>query len=839
MDCDALKEYVRRMTGIAPEVRVNPVTCLKDSLLITDMKASRQRPVRSTREIMYKPGDDTADLSWSEATHLLNGTRLLTDRHPVAVPLNFKGVLRLPQAVILEAAIALESNRHININGGSRAEVNMGRICGPPSLGKTVVSCALISSTLDLPQDSNTHMVPIVGEYNIRCESSSIAAVKLYNDYRISSKGYIPEIHITYSTFLNVTIVVAAANVLTQWEENIKMFTDLRYMTLDGVAALRKFAKVLPKKTQAGQILTLPFDVLLVKAGTVTTSFQFPEKKPPGQQSLLNTVRFCLGDVLIRRLIIDDHDMIPLKSDDYFIPARFTWIVSATQRRTSINVHYEIASNIKDCIKNMNSDKFPILAAAHNDQLNVVVSLKCSQQFVAEYINSTQIVFRQVFVKGGGRAAGILQDLDVPVEVLDMIAADAIGAAAEKLNLNINSIGEVIQRVLGDQKSKYHDSLLTILAMESIMPLVKTPVKVSSPTEKKLPPSGDSIIQDHVSEFREAARQGNKEECARLTTLILADKSINMHAIVSDIKTRAETMRDRTGASLERMRSNIREGECRCCTLPFESGGAVYILANCCQAVVCEHCICDDRKGVKKFIDRCTNCSAPTNHKDIIRVGEELDLQESLNAADPTYMLSVIPDEGATACALAAASTVVNTDDIFVGLPAYAMPKLSALIALIQGAEVPCLRNVQTVPYIKNLLSGVMSKPWPAEEPKKILIFTMYTETTNMISDVLTRIKVPYSILQGTRLQKDTAVEFVRETWEAEPVKVILVTSANNCAGLNMPFLSHVIFYHHIADSCIEAQVAGRGQRLGRSYNLEVIKLLNEGEARHNEVEVV
>ena len=830
MNCEMLKDYVLRMTGaVGPQA---PVAALKESLMVTDVKASRQRPMRPIRRIqdlMYKPVDDPAGLSWSKATHVLNGIRFLTDQHPVAVPLNFKGELRLPQAVILEAAMSLEASRHINIHGGARAEVSMGRICGPPSLGKTVVSCALISSTLELPLTPNDHMVPVVGDYQSRPDSSNIAAVQLNNDYRLGSKGYIPELSIKYSAFLNVTIVVAAANVLTQWEENIARFTDLRFMTIDGVAALRKFAKAFPQKS-----LACPYDVLLVKAGTVTTSFQFPDRKPPGQQSLLNTVRHCLGDVLIRRLIIDDHDMIPLKSDDYFIPARFTWIVSATQRRTSISVHYEVSANIEEHIRNMNTDRFPILAAAHNDQLNLVVSLKCSKLFVDEYINSTQIVFRQVFVKGGGRAAGILQDLDVPVEVLDII-----GAAAEKLNLNINSVGEVIQRVLGEQKSKYRAALLTIIAMETAMPLVALPVKplktqvfsVKLGADKR-PAPGDGNIVESVSEFREAARQGSAEECARLAGLIVADKSVNMHAIVSDIKTRAETVRDRTGASLERMRSNIREGECRCCTLPFESRGAVYILANCCQAVICENCICDDRKGVKKFIDRCTNCSAPTSHKDIIRVGEEIDLQESLNEVDPAHILD-LPDAGAPA--LEDAGEAV--DNIFADLPAYAMPKLAALVALIQGAEVPCLRDVRTVPYIRNLLSGVANRPWPAEEPKKILIFTMYTETTSMISLALDRLKVPYAVLQGTRAQKDSAVEFVRETWEGEPVKVILVTSANNCAGLNMPFLSHVIFYHHVADGCIEAQVAGRGQRLGRAYSLEVIKLLNEGEARVNDVE--
>ena len=59
---------------------------------------------------------------------------------------------------------------------------------------------------------------------------------------------------------------------------------------------------------------------------------------------------------------------------------------------------------------------------------------------------------------------------------------------------------------------------------------------------------------------------------------------------------------------------------------------------------------------------------------------------------------------------------------------------------------------------------------------------------------------------------------------------ILLVTATNDCAGLHLPFVSHIIFYHKIIDHNIESQIAARGQRLGRKSNLEIISLLYQYE---------
>jgi hypothetical protein len=104
----------------------------------------------------------------------------------------------------------------------------------------------------------------------------------------------------------------------------------------------------------------------------------------------------------------------------------------------------------------------------------------------------------------------------------------------------------------------------------------------------------------------------------------------------------------------------------------------------------------------------------------------------------------------------------------------------------------------------------------------------MHAESTRHIEFALGVAGVTYSVMRGTRTQKDAAVEAVRTA--AGPA-VLLVTAAKDCAGTHMPFLSHIVFYHRVLDRNVEEQLAARGQRLGREHNLEIVLLANEAEA--------
>jgi hypothetical protein len=297
------------------------------------------------------------------------------------------------------------------------------------------------------------------------------------------------------------------------------------------------------------------------------------------------------------------------------------------------------------------------------------------------------------------------------------------------------------------------------------------------------------------------------------------------------------------------MRDNIREGHCQCCSAPFkaeeepdslddgpiEPPEAAYVLAGCCQIIVCETCItrpAGDRDARKSFIKRCPNCARNIDPATgLVRAGAELDLEAALR--DETVLGDAPEVPGAPGALEAPGPPGAPGASEPSGAPADAdpvagldNPKLKALLQLLTDQPPECIRDTRVPPFIDGLLDGRRDRPWPPGKRKKFLVFTLHPESTRLIADTLFRCGVPCCVLQGTRAQKDEVMRRI----QSDEVHVLLATTPKDCAGINMPFLSHVIFYHRVLDRNVEAQVAARGQRLGREHNLEIVALINEAE---------
>ena len=155
--------------------------------------------------------------------------------------------------------------------------------------------------------------------------------------------------------------------------------------------------------------------------------------------------------------------------------------------------------------------------------------------------------------------------------------------------------------------------------------------------------------------------------------------------------------------------------------------------------------------------------------------------------------------------------------------------KLRALVQFLKREPLECLSDEAVPPFVHGLLAGARSAPLPDAAPRRVLVFAMHAETTRQIEFAFGVSGIAYGVLRGGRAQKDAAVEALRA---APAGGVLLVTAAKDCAGIHMPWLTHIVFYHRVADHHVEAQVAARGQRLGRTHDLSVVLIANEGEVR-------
>ena len=345
--------------------------------------------------------------------------------------------------------------------------------------------------------------------------------------------------------------------------------------------------------------------------------------------------------------------------------------------------------------------------------------------------------------------------------------------------------------------------------------------------------------------LRAALREGSDDQYKIVWASPLVPPTQLLIQILNEVSAQAQESNEKYGRTLERMRSNIREGHCQVCTVPFEKeeaeaeancdvncnlpddpSYAAYVLAGCCQIIICEYCVTKSKGKTRQFIDRCPNCAKDISVKSgLIRIGAELDLDSALR--DETILTPDKETDAAAAPAVAAAAAV----PVAAAAPAHPVeienPKLRALMKFIKQEQIDCISDNIVPAFVQGLLVGERNNPWPADKPRRILIFAMHPESTRQIAQILEIYGAPYSLLRGARAQKDAAVAEVRD---APGTGILLVTAAKDCAGIHMPWLSHIIFYHRVHDRHVEAQVAARGQRLGRTHNLEIMMIVNEAE---------
>lgn len=769
-------------------------------------------------------GEVPADgLPWVAATHHLNSPRLLTASDPRSpTPPGFLGELFPPQATLLHAICALERAPALSLappsyhvpwlqNLSDRLETRCVRISERFSFGKTVLALALICAQRvprRLPALAPLATFPVTGDVY---RATNLLGVAPQRDpcTGVRYQGALPELTVRYARLLEVTIVAAASSVISQWEDNARRFTRLRFFTIDGVRALREFERLF----RGGKLAEI--DIVFVKVGRAAANFVVKGEPSLGDtksRSILQAVARVLDGVPVARLIIDDFDTLKLCCDDCFVPALFTLLISATRRQVQTHFNLHSGDSAADfCRKNMTTN-VQISAAALDEVTNKVCSLHCDPAYVAAYIGSTSIAFRRIFVRGG-RAAAILRNLDASDEVIEMLNADAIKSAATKLGFAAASVGDIIRRVVGAHVFKLRAAVRIFARLERVRAELKAACG---------DPETDS---SRISELRAAIKKGSDGDVAKALAAVSGGGEKVYQALDSLAEWAAEE-EEKHGKALARMRENVRQEICQCCKAPFDVEGApAYILANCCQAVICEVCATMPRGNDRGFIRRCVNCASSVAHPaGLIRVGAELDLAEALSDEAVIELDSdaAAPDAegGGKADAAPARGRATPAD--------FQNPKLRALAQLVLGEPIDCLSDAPAPPFVEGLIDASRNSPWPADLPKKFLVFSSHTETTAELSAGFELLGIPFAILRGTRAQKDAAVEKLRSE-----VGVLFVTAPKDCSGLHLPFVSHIVFYHLVLDRNVEAQVAARGQRLGRLHNLEIVGLVNQQESVH------
>jgi len=107
----------------------------------------------------------------------------------------------------------------------------------------------------------------------------------------------------------------------------------------------------------------------------------------------------------------------------------------------------------------------------------------------------------------------------------------------------------------------------------------------------------------------------------------------------------------------------------------------------------------------------------------------------------------------------------------------------------------------------------------------KFLIFSRYDNPFETLEASIQKEGITVCQLKGT---KNTITSRIKKFSEGK-LKVLLLNNQYSGSGLNIVATTHIILWHAMTME-EEKQIIGRALRMGRTENVTVIKLLNQGE---------
>lgn len=689
----------------------------------------------------------------------------LSDAYPYhPTPMGFKGKLFPHQQTIVSAMLEIEKSRTI-----SSVDIQLtscaGHISEKFGSGKTIMVLATI---LAKPVPDNRSVIQVC-RYNPNdikrgVQDSSFVITKTFGEKNI----------------IKPALLFVASSVVRQWEDAVKKFTNLKAFVIKNVYDLPKLNNLI----KHGSINK--YDLVIAKNGVVTGAFDIDgyleemNKKP--QRKIYNIIANMTRHMAWSRLILDDYDVIKLPRPTGFINALFTWFISATEFKFGTNVNDPCEHETVEMAMMYHNLDLKALSSQYylKSTFNVCNESKFTEDSVAVgrpvFLVHTLVNKNKRFVNMIGDMAG-----DDAYEIMEMLNGDAIETAAEKAGIKSSNITDIFKKILQDQYTTYTLSSTTLEFINTL--------NIDEILMFDAPEEGDVYYQKHVYEKREI----------KFNYPDIQEKILNVERACIENK-------KKSGCAIDRVKDNIKEGDCPVCCSPLE--GDDMIIIRCCGKILCSECTIQgsqlQRYG-KKLSGQCPCCRSKIAFTDLIFMNADFNLDNILE--DKQEEVEIAP--------VAVVECVTKERS-----------KASLLIDIINGVKDndAVVKNVE----IRGMLAGITDLKEAPADKRKVIIFSRFDESLDQMGKKLSSAGIKFKRLSGTEKQlHDTACEF-HDSYDG--VNVLLINGEKYSSGRNLQSATDLVFMHKIIDRNIEAQIIGRIQRLGRTYKAYIHYILYDDE---------
>ncbi len=588
---------------------------------------------------------------------------------------------------------------------------------------------------------------------------------------------------------LKPTLICVGPSVITQWKDTIRTFTDLELLT---VRTKLEFEELLDSMEDGS---VNKYDIVLVKNGHVGSGFKWPDyinvmkkneiKNPWTMNILSNYTKKPWA-----RVVVDDADTIRMPYNITPIPCKFLWIVSSTnnvrQRAMGHNKQYH---NVADLLS---FQPYGYWRIQHNGTLMAILNVNSTNKYIMDYNGLSNphysvMRFENVHDKMIGLLGAI--DDDTAREVREMLNNDAFKDAAEKIGIASRSIADIFQSLLGNKFLKFKEA-------EAVLAFIST---IPDDPKSRKPFSKNPDQNDTYTKARILKKEMPKYNYP------------NLKHLIEETKATYEKIYEDCGKAVNRVKDNIKHGECPICREDLTPKNIEVFILKCCDAVYCASCAIEvlefNKSSNKKLASTCRKCRQPISIKKMIYVGTNID---KFDIADPyALILSDLEKES---------EEKDDTDE------QEEYNKASAI------ADFCCGKKTKSkLEKIKIRVPGIMGgfAKLPVAEHRKVLIYALKSSVCSEITKKLENRDVKYWKLRGTVKQLST---IARKFNKYDGDCALIIQSEKHYAGLNLQTATHAILYGVPHNESILSQFIGRGQRMGRTYQFNIIFMVYENE---------
>jgi hypothetical protein len=681
---------------------------------------------------------------------------------------NLKTDLFLHQQTVVKAMVDLENNTLQKFKD-SKVRVTCGVLTEPVGSGKTIDILSVI-----LLQSAKLY----------RTVTSSHNLIWLKK----------------YKRVLKPTLIFVSSSVINQWAEAILKFTDLKFFTVTDLTKLTTLLDMI----YDGAVNA--YDIILVKNGTVARlPCNFGNGNPyVSPYSILRSTPYihsiisAIDNVCWHRVVIDDFDVIKLPRTAEVINSSFTWYVSSTKKNS---IYYEEGrlhniENTTNFLLNYSPQCYKILNTKiiYNN-----FNIRNTTEFIQQSNElSSPMYFIHDIPNKDNKIIKALGDLNIPEMniVAEMLNANAIGNAAEKIGIKTTNVIDIFEHILGEQYKAFKEAISILRFIETQRPKIET---------LNSPPNGLTYKKEDLLAFKQ-----------------IEYKYTNIKTFLSKYEEQYQNIKSSSSGIIERVRSNLQEGECPICVNDLNDQKGDIIIFKCCNAIICGQCCFGAVFKKDKYISTCANCRAPTNIKEIVYLNNlDFEYDKLLKQFTKENIDSVILEENAK---IHDKKCEDKCEDKCEEPPAEKRTKFTAILDILKSEH----NGKEVALVINNLMTGPNDQP--LSDKKKILIFGNYDSPLEEFLKSLEDLNFKLLFLKGSYKQLS---EISREFGETKENCLLFINSMNHCSGLNLQTATELIFTHRISDANIESQVIGRAQRLYRKNKLQIHYVLYENELEH------